>query len=203
MDLTVGSIENIRTSVADTSKKVKRLADSSQEISKIISIISGISEKTNLLAFNASIEAARAGEHGEGFRVVADEVRRLAERVTSSSKEIEQQVTAIQEETAEVLQTMEGSTNEVVTGTKLVAETKETLVGLAEISQKIDQLLQSISTSTVSQTEASELVNETMQEVAGIAETTSSESKGVANAMQALVAVAEQLQGSVARFQVE
>ena len=203
MDLTVGSIENIRTSVADTSKKVKRLADSSQEISKIINIISGISEKTNLLAFNASIEAARAGEHGEGFRVVADEVRRLAERVTSSTKEIEQQVTAIQEETAEVLQTMEGSTNEVVKGTALVAETKETLQGLAQISQKINHLLQSISTSTVSQTEASQLVNQTMQDVAGIAETTSSESKTVAESMQSLVALAEQLQGSVARFQVE
>ena len=203
MDLTVSSIENIRTSVADTSKKVKRLADSSQEISKIINIISGISEKTNLLAFNASIEAARAGEHGEGFRVVADEVRRLAERVTSSSKEIEQQVTAIQEETAEVLRTMEGSTNEVVKGTALVAETKETLQGLAQISQKIDQLLQSISSNTVSQAEASQLVNQTMQEVAGIAESTSSESKLVAQSMESLVALAAQLQGSVARFQVE
>lgn len=202
MDLTVESIENIRTSVADTSKKVKRLAESSQEISKIVSIISGISEKTNLLAFNASIEAARAGENGQGFRVVADEVRRLAERVTDSTKEIEQLVTGIQLETADVLKTMEGSTTQVVRGTRLVAKTKQTLQGLAQISQKIDALLQSISTSTVSQTEASRLVNQTMEEVADIAQTTSSESEAVSQSLQSLVTVAEQLQSSVSRFRV-
>ncbi|WP_036534903.1 methyl-accepting chemotaxis protein [Neosynechococcus sphagnicola] len=203
MDQTVNSIQNIRSSVAETSKKVKRLAESSQEISKIVSIISGISEKTNLLAFNASIEAARAGEHGQGFRVVADEVRRLAERVTDSAKEIELLVSTIQQETAEVLQTMESSTSQVVTGTQLVTRTKQTLQSLAAISQKIDQLLQSISASTVSQAEASQLVNQTMQEVAAIAQSTSSESQQVAGSLQQLVAVADQLQGSVARFRVE
>lgn len=202
MDLTVGSIENIRTSVADTSKKVKRLAESSQEISKIASIISGISERTNLLAFNASIEAARAGENGQGFRVVADEVRRLAERVTESTKEIEQLVTTIQQETADVLQTMEGSTTQVVKGTKLVAQTKQTLQGLAQISQKTDQLLQNISASTVSQAEASQQVNQTMQEIESIAQTTFFESEAVSAAIQSLVTVAEQLQSSVSRFRV-
>lgn len=203
MDETVRSIQNIRTSVAETSKKVKRLAESSQEIYKIVSIISGISEKTNLLAFNASIEAARAGKNGQGFRVVADEVRRLAERVTNSTKEIEQLVTTIQQETAEVLQTMEQSTKQVVTGTKLVGKTKQTLENLAVISQKIDQLLQSISVSTVSQTQASKMVKQTMEEVAAIAKNTSSESEAVSSALQALVAVAEELQGYVAKFRVE
>jgi len=202
MDRTVGSIQNIRTSVAETSKKVKRLAESSQEISKIVSIISGISEKTNLLAFNASIEAARAGENGQGFRVVADEVRRLAERVTDSTKEIEQLVSTIQVETAEVLQTMESSTTQVVTGTQLVGETKQTLQGLASISNKIDELLQSISASTVSQTQASQMVNQTMQEVAAIAQNTSNESEVVSVSLKQLVGVAEQLQNSVSRFQV-
>lgn len=202
MDRTVGSIQNIRTSVAETSKKVKRLAESSQEISKIVSIISGISEKTNLLAFNASIEAARAGENGQGFRVVADEVRRLAERVTDSTKEIEQLVSTIQVETAQVLQTMEASTTQVVTGTQLVGETKQTLQGLASISNKIDELLQSISASTVSQTQASQMVNQTMQEVAAIAQNTSNESEVVSVSLKQLVGVAEQLQNSVSRFQV-
>jgi twitching motility protein PilJ len=203
MDLTVGSIQNIRSSVAETSKKVKRLAESSQEISKVVNIISGISEKTNLLAFNASIEAARAGEHGQGFRVVADEVRRLAERVTDSTKEIEQLVGTIQLETAEVLQTMENSTTQVVTGTQLVGKTKLTLAGLANISNTIDQLLQSISASTVSQTIASQSVNKTMHEVAAIALNNSQESEAVSVSLKQLVGVAEELQNSVARFQVE
>ncbi len=203
MDLTVGSIQNIRSSVAETSKKVKRLAESSQEISKVVSIISGISEKTNLLAFNASIEAARAGENGQGFRVVADEVRRLAERVTDSTKEIEQLVSTIQQETAEVLQTMEASTTQVVTGTQLVSKTKQTLQGLANISNTIDELLQSISASTVSQTIASQTVNKTMHEVAAIALNTSQESEAVSVSLKQLVGVAEELQNSVSRFQVE
>ncbi len=203
MDLTVGSIQNIRSSVAETSKKVKRLAESSQEISKVVSIISGISEKTNLLAFNASIEAARAGENGQGFRVVADEVRRLAERVTDSTKEIEQLVSTIQQETAEVLQTMEASTTQVVTGTQLVGKTKQTLVGLANISNTIDELLQSISESTVSQAIASQTVNKTMHEVATIALNTSNESEVVSASLKQLVGVAEELQNSVSRFQVE
>lgn len=203
MDLTVGSIQNIRASVAETSKKVKRLAESSQEISKVVSIISGISEKTNLLAFNASIEAARAGEHGQGFRVVADEVRRLAERVTDSTKEIEQLVSTIQIETAAVLQTMEASTTQVVTGTQLVGKTKQTLEGLANISNTIDELLQSISASTVSQAIASQTVNQNMHEVAAIAQNTSQESEAVSASLKQLVSVAEELQNSVSRFQVE
>lgn len=203
MDRTVGSIQNIRASVAETSKKVKRLAESSQEISKIVSIISGISEKTNLLAFNASIEAARAGEHGQGFRVVADEVRHLAERVTDSTKEIEQLVNTIQQETAEVLQTMEASTTHVVTGTQLVASTKQTLQGLAQISQKIDFVLQSISASTVSQAGASQMVNSTMREVVAIATSNSAESQAVATSLEQLVTVAQELTSSVSRFRVE
>ncbi|ERN40376.1 methyl-accepting chemotaxis protein [Rubidibacter lacunae KORDI 51-2] len=203
MDRTVENIDNIRSIAAAASKKTKRLAESSQEISKIIGIISGISEKTNLLAFNASIEAARAGEHGQGFRIVADEVRRLAERVTSSAKEIEQVVESIQTETAEVLQTMEATTEEVVAGTQLVSSTKQSLHRLAEIGQTADELLQSISASAVSQAHTSQTVTGAMQQVAGIAQTTSGESQTVAVALQELVALASELQQSVSRFRID
>jgi twitching motility protein PilJ len=203
MSNTVNSIENIRASVAETSKKIKRLAESSQEISKIVNIITGISEKTNLLAFNASIEASRAGEHGHGFRVVADEVRRLAERVTESAKDIEQIVGAIQADTSEVMQTMENSTNQVVVGTKLVGKTKQTLQQLAQLTQQIDILLRSISTSTVSQTEFSHTVTKTMEDVAEISKSTSTESQIVFNSLQELVEVANELQNSISQFQVE
>lgn len=203
MDRTVGSINNIRATTGETSKKVKRLAESSQEISKIVSIISGISEKTNLLAFNASIEASRAGEHGEGFRIVADEVRRLAERVTESTKEISQLVETIQTETGEVLETMEESTAQVATGTELVGETKQNLQQLAQLSEKTDQLLQSISASTVSQAETSQQVTETMQGVVEKSQTTSTESQTVAESLQSLVQLSVELQNSLSRFQVE
>lgn len=203
MDETVNNIYQIRNTVADTSKKAKRLGDSSQEISKIVSIISSISEKTNLLAFNASIEAARAGENGQGFRVVADEVRRLAEQVTFSAQEIEQLVVSIQEETAQMMQMMEESTNQVVTGTKLVKKTKETLQSLAKISQEIDSLLQSISERTTNQKLTSHQVTEKMQKVAVVTQETATESKIVSESLQDLVKVAMNLQQSASTFKVD
>jgi twitching motility protein PilJ len=199
---TVDSIDRVRSSVAETSKKMKRLAESSQEISQIIGIISNISEKTNLLAFNASLEASRAGENGQGFRIVADEVRRLAERVTESIRDVEQLVGGIQSETAEVLQTMETSTNQVVTGTKLVRQTQGTLQQVAEIGQKIDELLQSISASTVSQAEYSQKMTGTMQDAVNISKQTSAESQVVSESLQDLLAIATKLQESVSQFKV-
>lgn len=203
MSHTVNSITQIRTSVAETSKKMKRLGESSQEISKIVNIIAGISEKTNILAFNASIEASRAGEHGHGSRVVADEVRRLAERVTESAQDIEKLVSAIQTDTSEAMHTMETSTNEVVVGTKLVSKTKQTLQKLAQLSQQIDSLLQSISTNTVSQTGYAQTVMETMENVVGMANSTSTESQTLFNSLQELVEEANELQSSVSQFQIE
>jgi twitching motility protein PilJ len=167
-----------------------------------VSIISNISEKTNLLAFNASIEAARAGENGQGFRVVADEVRRLAEQVTYSTQEIEQFVMSIQEETSDMMKMMEESTTQVVTGTKLVKNTKETLQKLAQISNEIDFLLQSISESTVNQKLISQKVNEKMQEVAVVTKETADESNSVSESLQELVKVAIEMQQSASRFQV-
>ncbi len=202
MDKTVTSIDNIRNSVADTSKKAKRLADSSQEIAKILNIISDISEKTNLLAFNASIEASRAGEHGQGFRIVADEVRRLAERVTFSTQEIEQLITGIQEETGEMLKMMEESTTQVVTGTKLIRQTKTTLQKLAQINEEIDKLLKSIAENTVSQRADSQKVSETMQSVEKVARNTATNSEIVSLSLQELVETAQELEKSASRFQV-
>lgn len=203
MDKTVDSIETIRTTVASTAKKVKQLAESSQEISQIVEIISGISEKTNLLAFNASVEAARAGENGQGFRVVAEEVRRLADRVTEQTKEIQNLVRNIQQETANVLQAMEQSTSAVVTGTEFALQTKQILQGIAATSQKIDTYLQEISSSTLMQTQASQQVNQTMEEVSAIAQSTSSEAQDVVNSLQTLVEQAKALQTSISQFQLQ
>lgn len=203
MEQTVESIEALRGNVAETAKKVKRLTESSQEISKIVALISEISAKTNLLAFNASIEAVRAGEHGQGFRIVADEVRRLAERVSDSTKEIEQLVSGIQLETAEVLSMMEKGTTQVVTSTRLVADTRKTLLALVNTSQQIDQLVQTISESTASQNLMSQEVSHTMKAVAEVAQTTSTESQQVSESLKHLREVSTDLQSSVSRFRVD
>ncbi len=199
---TVNSIQKIRGSVAGTAKKLKQLAESSQEISQIVTIISSISEKTNLLAFNASIEAARAGEHGKGFRGVAEEVSRLAVKVTDSTKDIQHLVETIQEDTAKVLQDMENSTAEVVTGTQLVRQTQEILQKLAATSQKIDQYLQEITVNTTAQTHASEQINQKMAGVATIAQGTSSEATSTVKSLQALVEQVKALQVSLSQFRL-
>jgi twitching motility protein PilJ len=203
MDATVDSIEKIRGTVANTSKKVKQLAESSQEIAQIVEIISGISEKTNLLAFNASVEAARAGEHGEGFRIVAEEVRRLADRTTDATKDIQQLVTTIQQDTTSVLQSMESSTSEVVNGSELVRMTKANLRSLAQTSQQIDEYLNYISTSTVEQTNSSQLVDEQICGLATLAQTNTAEAQSVVQSLKTLVAEAQNLLSSVSQFKLE
>ncbi|MBE9040581.1 hypothetical protein IQ235_07250 [Oscillatoriales cyanobacterium LEGE 11467] len=202
MDRTVEVVDKIRSAVANTAKKAKRLAESSQEVSQILASISGISEKANLLAFNASIEAARAGEQGVGFRQVADEVRALAAQVSESTADIEQLINTIQEETAEVIDVLELGTTEVVKGSGLVDRTKRTLQDLTRLSQQIDGYLQDVSRNTIDQTEASEQVNQTVETAAKIASATATEAQGVAAKLQELATDANTLQSSVAQFQV-
>jgi methyl-accepting chemotaxis protein len=203
MDATVSSIEKIRGTVANTSKKVKQLAESSQEIAQIVEIISGISEKTNLLAFNASVEAARAGEHGEGFRIVAEEVRRLADRITEATKDIQQLVNTIQQDTTLVLQGMETSTSEVVNGSELVHMTKINLRSLADTSKQIDEYLKYISTSTTDQTNTSLVVNQKISGIATASKINSTEAQNVVQSLQTLVSEAVNLQSSIAQFKLE
>ena len=203
MDMTVTSIKNISSAVAETASKVDRLTESFKQILQILTIISGIAERTNLLAYNASIEASRAGENGQGFRVVAEEVRRLAGRATEATRSIEQIVEVIQQDTVEVQQAMELGKSEVAEGTELVAQTKQTLKGLAEISQSIDDYLQAISRDTNSQSEASAQVNQLMERVETIAQSTSERVRDVANSLEELVQTASTLTESVSQFRLE
>lgn len=202
MDDTVQSILHLRETVAETAKKVKRLGESSQQISKVISLINQIALQTNLLAINASIEAARAGEEGRGFAVVAEEVGELAARSATATKEIEQIVEKIQLETNEVVFAMETGTAQVVEGTNLVANAKQSLEQIMQVSNQIDQLVQSISTATVSQASTSQSVTSLMKEIAEGSERTSEFSRQISGSLQQTVEVARQLQGSVDTFKV-
>jgi twitching motility protein PilJ len=203
VERTVAGILEIRETVAETTRKVKRLAESSQEISKIVALISQIASRTNLLALNASIEAARAGEAGRGFAIVADEVRQLADRAAKASKEIEQIVLQIQGETGSVMTAMEEGTQQVIEGTRLAEQAKRSLEDIIHVSNRIDVLVRSITADTVEQTETSRAVAQVMQSVELTAQETSQEAQRVSGSLQNLVGVARDLLTSVERFKVE
>jgi twitching motility protein PilJ len=203
VELTVAGILQIRETVAETTRKVKRLAESSQEISKIVALISQIASRTNLLALNASIEAARAGEAGRGFAIVADEVRQLADRAAKALKEIEQIVLQIQSETGLVMTAMEEGTQQVIEGTKRAEQAKRSLEDIVQVSNRIDALVRSIAADTVEQTETSRAVAQVMQSVELTAQETSQEAQRVSGALGNLVGVARDLLTSVERFRVE
>ncbi|MGQ4646354.1 methyl-accepting chemotaxis protein [Lyngbya aestuarii] len=203
MSRTVEGILTIRETVAGTRQKVKRLGESSQKISTVVNLISNFAEQSNLLALNASIEAARAGEEGRGFAVVAEQVRSLARQSTAATKEIEKLVAAIQTETGEVMVAMEAGTEQVVKGTQLVDETRQSLNKITVASTQINQLVAEISQATVIQSAASEAVTLTMTDVVEIASHTSNKAKQVSSSLEQLQTVAQVLQENVSQFKVK
>ena len=202
MNRTVDGILALRETVAQTSKKVKRLGESSQKISKVVNLIGTFADKTNLLALNASIEAAHAGEQGRGFAVVAEQVRALARQSAQATAEIESLVKDIQTETNEVVTAMEAGTQQVVEGTLLVDETRISLNKITAVSAQIGALVEAIALATVAQTHASESVTQTMTGVAAISSKTSTEATLVSASFKELLAVATELQASAAQFKV-
>ena len=202
MNRTVDGFLAIRETVAETAKKVKRLGESSQKISTVVSLISSFAAQSNLLALNASIEAARAGEEGRGFAVVADEVRALAQQSTAATSEIEKLVASIQAETHEVVVAMEAGTEQVVTGTKLVDETRQSLNRITAASTQINTLVEAIAQATVIQSQSADVVTKTMTDVAAIANKTSTEASSVSSSFKQLRSVAQTLQEDVGQFKV-
>jgi len=202
IDLTVQNILNLRETIGETAKKVKRLGESSQQISKVVSLINQIALQTNFLAINAGIEAARAGEESQGFAIVAEEVGELAARSTAATREIEQIVAVIQRETSEVVSAMEAGTTQVIEETRLVENAKQSLEQILVVSHQIDQLVRSISDATVSQVETSQAVTSLMQDIVQVAGRTSNSSLQVSQSLRQTVAVAKELQESVETFKV-
>jgi twitching motility protein PilJ len=203
VERTVAGIMEIRETVAESTRKVKRLAESSQQIGQIVAVISQIASRTNLLALNASIEAARAGEAGKGFAIVADEVRQLADRSAKALKEIEQIVLQIQSETGSVMAAMEQGTQQVIRGTKLAEQAKTSLDDIIQVSNRIDSLVRSITSDTIEQRETSKSVTEVIQSVEIQAQSTSQEAQKVSSSLENLVIVARNLLTYVERFKVE
>lgn len=202
MDSTVASIVQLRNTVGETAKKMKRLGESSQKIAQAVSYIEEIALRTNVLAINASVEAGRAGEYGEGFTIVAEQVGALAEQSATATKEIAAMVATIQAETQEVNQAMESGTSQVVETTRLIESTKQSLNLVLEKSRQINQLMESISDSTVSQANTSQNVTSLMQKIAELSENTSQSSAKVAQSIRETAQVAVKLESTVGQFKV-
>ncbi|NEO96955.1 MAG: methyl-accepting chemotaxis protein, partial [Moorea sp. SIO3G5] len=203
IERSVASILILRDTIAETAKKVKRLGESSQQISQVVAFINQIALQTNLLSINAGIEAARAGEDGQGFAVVAEEVGELAARAATATKEIEQIVDNIQQGTSEVVEAMELGTTQVVEGTYLVQEAKDSFRQILNVSTQIDQFIQSIFQATVSQAETSSAVTNVMKDIAQISERTYQSTEHISHSLQDTVSIAEELQTSVGKFKVD
>ncbi|MEO0509551.1 MAG: methyl-accepting chemotaxis protein [Verrucomicrobiota bacterium] len=166
----IDGMDRIRQDVQSSTKKIKQLGESTMEISSIVGTIQDISEQTNMLALNAAIEAARAGEHGRGFTVVAEEVRKLAERAASATAEIEELISGIQAETNQSVESMELQIGNVENETLVVTRAGESLSEIAQSSVYSSQLINQISDSAKEQVAGAVGVVDTMQLISGISE---------------------------------
>jgi methyl-accepting chemotaxis protein PixJ len=203
MNRTVDGILTIRETVAETSKRIKRLSESSQKVSRVVSLISSFTTQTQLLALNAAIEATRAGEYGRGFVVVADEVRSLARQSADATTEIAQLVQEIQEGTSEVSTAMETGIEQVAAGTNFVTDARQHLNAIVEATAQISQLVEGISQATHIQAQQFQSVTQTMSHVAAISNKTSEDSIEISTSFKDLLAMAQNLQSSADQFKVD
>lgn len=199
---TIDGMNTIRDQIQETSKRIKRLGESSQEIGDIVGLINDIADQTNILALNAAIQASMAGEAGRGFAVVADEVQRLAERSANATKQIEMLVKTIQADTNEAVMSMESTTAEVVRGARLAKDAGEALSEVQTVSNNLAQLIQSISNAARQQAASAGHISNTMNVIQDITSKTTSGTMDAARSIGQLNEMAAALQESVSGFKL-
>ena len=199
---TIKGMDTIRNQIQDTSKRVKRLGESSQEIGDIVELINGIAEQTNILALNAAIQSASAGGAGRGFAVVADEVQRLAERATNATRRIELLVQNIQADTSEAVVSMESTTSEVVSGAEKAEDAGEALMRIESGSKDLSKLIEGISQEAQAQSITAAKISEQMNSIRDVSIQTSEGSKQSAQSMGRLADLVHKLSDSVADFKL-
>ena len=199
---TIKGMDTIREQIQETSKRIKRLGESSQEIGDIVALINDISDQTNILALNAAIQASMAGEAGRGFAVVADEVQRLAERSGNATKQIEALVKTIQTDTNEAVISMEASTSEVVRGAQLAQDAGVALEEIENVSRDLADLIQNISNAARQQAASAGHVSNTMNVIQEITNQTLAGTQATAVSIGTMAELADDLSEGVSGFKL-
>ena len=197
------AMDEIREQINETARSIKRLGESSMEIGNVVEIINNIADRTSILALNASIQAAMAGDAGHGFAVVAEEVQRLAESSSNSTKQIDLLVKSIQSEIKDVSNRMDESISKVVQGSRLADGAYGKLQDIETVSNKLADLIESITQASAQQVQISEDVVENMVAVGGVSNETSLASQETASLMDLLNKTARGLREAVEMFKVE
>ncbi len=198
----VREIEQVNQIVGQAADIITSLGDKSEQIGRIVGVINDIADQTNLLALNAAIEAARAGEHGRGFAVVADEVRKLAERTTVATKEVSESIASIRTETQRAVGQIAEGTSKVRQSVDSAAKAGAGMTSIVESSQSVTDLIQSIAAAAEEQSAATEQVSRAVETVAAVARESASGASQASEAAGSLSAKAEQLRALVGRFKV-
>ena len=193
-------IREIANRVSDASGRIRKLEERANQISSIAGVIKDIAGQTNLLALNAAIEAARAGEQGRGFAVVADEVRKLAERTSAATIEIEQMITGIQSDTVEVVGVMDAALPQVAAGVQAAEGAAESLRRIKDGAQTTLQRIREVADSTKEQSIASNSIAQKVEEIASMVEETSASMHSTAETAEELEKIAGELTQMVSRF---
>ena len=199
---TIQGMDGMRDQIQDTSKRIKRLGESSQQISDIVGLIDDLAEQTNILSLNAAIQAAMAGESGRGFAVVADEVQRLAERSAEATKQITNLVKNIQADTNEAVASMEHATQGVVDGTRLADAAGQALGEIESVSEQLSDLIESMANVAHKQSESASEVSNQMTLIRDVTATTSQDATRTATSIGKLKDLARELAQSVAGFKI-
>ncbi len=199
---TIGGMDTIRGQIQETSKRIKRLGESSQEIGDIVSLINDIADQTNILSLNAAIQASMAGDAGRGFAVVADEVQRLAERSSAATKQIAALVKTIQTDTNEAVISMEQTTTEVVSGAKRAQDAGVALEEIESVSTSLAELIQNISNAARQQAASAGHVSNTMTVIQEITSQTADGTEATAKSVGALAEMANEMRVSVEFFKL-
>ncbi|MFZ1931138.1 MAG: HAMP domain-containing methyl-accepting chemotaxis protein, partial [Candidatus Sulfotelmatobacter sp.] len=193
----------IAESVAGTAKEIGELGRRTDQIGRIAGVIDDIADQTNLLALNAAIEAARAGEQGRGFAVVADEVRKLAERTTTATKEISQMISVIQDGTKAAVKAMDIGSHQVEEGVASTARAGESLQQIIHMSEEVGSMITHIATAATEQSGATSDVNQSMDQIAHLVNESAVAAQQSAKACQDLSELALALQSMVGSFKLQ